>query len=86
MGIGDTARGLRLLIGVLLLFIGIVIILVAVSLMLYGSGVRGFGFILIGPVPLIIGGGAEALYIFLAIFVLIVIAFVLSILRIVRSP
>jgi uncharacterized membrane protein len=84
-GSGDTARGFRLLIGVLLLFTGIVIILAAVFLMLYGSGVWGFGFILIGPVPLAIGGGTEALYIFIAIFVLFVIAIALSILRMVRS-
>lgn len=84
-GSGDAASGLRLLMGVLLLFAGLVIILASVLIMLHGSKVSGFGFILIGPVPLVIGGGVEALYLLLAIFVLVVIVVMLSILRMVRS-
>lgn len=72
----QTAKSLRLLtliiIGFSIIFIGIIILIVA-SLM-SGSN-TGFGvFILIGPIPIIIGAGPEAQWLILIAIILTIIS------------
>ncbi len=72
----QTAKSLRLLtliiIGFSIIFIGIIILIVA-SLM-SGSN-TGFGvFILVGPIPIIIGAGPEAQWLILIAIILTIIS------------
>jgi len=66
----------------LLVIMGIFLVFLATVLLVAfaGGDVRGFGLILIGPIPLIISGGAEAAYIAIAVSIAILAAMVAIIL------
>lgn len=65
--------------GVLLIFLGFVLILIAISIAVIGSGARGVGIVVIGPIPIILSGGTDAMIIMLAVMVAILIALIAAI-------
>lgn len=65
----------RTMAGFFIILLGVFLILLALSITLLGSSARGFGIIIIGPIPIVLSGGADAI----TILSLIVIA-VLSVL------
>lgn len=73
----------RSLIGVFFLVIGVILIFMAIAMVILGTSVRGsgIGIIIIGPIPLVLSGGADAILIITAISIIIIIAFFLLILR-----
>jgi len=77
----------RFLAGFIMLFLGIALVFLAVVILAlsYGGEVRGFGFILIGPIPLVISGGAEAAYLLVGVFAAALAAIVIAILLMARA-
>jgi len=76
------------LIGFAFIIVGFILVFLALLVFSLFSGVeaRGFGFILIGPIPIIMSGGVEAIYISLIIATALIIAVVIMLARAIRGP
>ncbi len=75
------------MIGFVFIIVGFILVLLALLAFSLFTGVeaRGFGFILIGPIPIILSGGVEAIYISLIIAAAIIIAAVIMLARAIRG-
>ncbi|MEM4971657.1 MAG: DUF131 domain-containing protein [Sulfolobales archaeon] len=81
----------RFLVGFILILIGFILVFLAVLLLSLPAGAeaRGFGFILIGPIPIMLSGGVEAIYLLLIIAVallVLIVAMLASIMGRASSP
>ncbi|MEM1611235.1 MAG: DUF131 domain-containing protein [Sulfolobales archaeon] len=79
----------RFLVGLILILIGFILVFLAFLLLSLPAGVeaRGFGFILIGPIPIMLSGGVEAIYILLVIAVALLILIAVMLARTIgRAP
>lgn len=74
----------RSIAGVLLIFLGVFLVFIALAIFLLGSGAKGFGIIIIGPVPILVSGGVEAVLILTAISILVIVIIAIFILTILR--
>ncbi|MDT7888473.1 MAG: DUF131 domain-containing protein [Desulfurococcales archaeon] len=77
----------KLPMGFILIMLGSLFVLAAVLILFLSinAEVKGFGFILIGPIPIILSGGADVAYILLAIFGILLIAVLLLFMRVMRN-
>jgi uncharacterized membrane protein len=87
--LGDIFFGVsmdRFLTGFVLIILGFILVFLALLVFSLFTGVeaKGFGFILIGPIPIILSGGAEAIYILLIITIALIIAIVTMLARAIR--
>jgi uncharacterized membrane protein len=71
----------RLVIGSLLIFLGLILVFIAIAIAIPGSITKGFGIIIIGPVPLILSDGISAILIISVLLVAIFIIVLLLLLR-----
>ncbi|HWQ17081.1 MAG TPA: hypothetical protein VNL13_04520 [Sulfolobales archaeon] len=71
----------RLVIGSLLIFLGLILLFIAIAIATPGSISKGFGIIIIGPIPLVLSDGASVILIISALLVAILIITLLLLLR-----
>ena len=71
----------RLVIGSLLIFLGLILVFIAIAIAIPGSISKGFGIIIIGPIPLVFSDGASVILIVSALLAAILIITLLLLLR-----
>ncbi len=75
------------MIGFAFIIVGFILVFLALLAFSLFAGVKasGFGFILIGPIPIILSGGVEAIYISLIIAIALIIVAVIILARAIRG-
>jgi len=70
-----------LVIGSLLIFLGLILVFIAIAIAIPGSMTKGFGIIIIGPIPLILSDGISTILIISALLIAVLVIVLLLWLR-----